>query len=456
MRTAASVGLHLGFSPYSTESAGRVTTWIYGPVPLYALWPAGWAGTAAGAMEAAGALNIGFVVLAVAVACAHYGVGRLAGLCAGLTSILIWPYYPLNMFSAEHVLILFGMAGMILTERGRLWPAALCAALAVWSKQTAVGVALAQLIWLWANEGAGASLRHLGRQLLFGVILAIGFAIIFGPASLWHSMVVVPAGLRWTPDLRWQLVDDGPHLLAAVALAAGAVATCRRNHRLMLPSLTYLCLLPLALAGFFKVGGGIPAFDVEFLWLSPALAVILSRLAHRRTIFALAALAVAVAGFYRVTAYPTSVRPEVEHYREAVYLANGGHAWFPLNPLVTLYSEGRYYPDEDGLYERQTSGHPVSRARLRASLPQDLRRVVYPWGAATWGIAQRETGNAGRRYGLLWLVVECRPPQTASGRRQRQSRAGRPSTHHPACRRARCCRQSAANMKAKTESQSAP
>ncbi len=418
MRTAASVELHLGFSPYSTETTGLVTTWIYGPVPLYALWPAGWAGTAAGAIEAAGALNIGFIVFTVIVACTHYSRSWLTGLCAGLATILVWPYYSLNMFSAEHVLILFGMAGMVLTEKGKLWPAALCAALAVWSKQTAVGVALAQLFWLYGRGGFAASLRHLGRQLLFGAALGCVFVATFGAESLWHSMFVVPGGLRWTPDLRWQLVDDGPHLLAAVALAIGAAFTCRRG-RLALPALTYLCLLPPAAASFFKVGGGITAFDVEFLWLAPAIAVGLDRLLSRRTVFALTALAVAAAGFHRVTAFPASVRPEVEHYREAVYLAKDGHVWFPMNPLITLYSEGKYYADEDGLYERQVSGHPVPRARLLAGLPGDLRRVVYPWGAVTWGIAQRETGSVGRRFGLLWFVVEYKPPRTVSGRHQR-------------------------------------
>jgi hypothetical protein len=413
MRTAASVGLHLGFPPYSTEGAGQITTWIYGPVPLYALWPAGWAGTAAGAIEVAGALNIGLVVLAVAVACAHYSRGWPAGLCAGLVAVLVWPVYSLNMFSAEHVVIFFGMLGIVTLEKGWLHTAACCAALALFSKQTAVGIALAQLLWLWANGGLPAALRHLGRQLSFGAALGCVFVAAFGMESLWHSMFVVPAGLRWTPDLRWQLVDDGPHLLAAVALAAGAAMTCRRGGRLALPALTYLCLFPPAAANFFKIGGSYGAFEVAFLWLAPALAVGLDKLLDRRAAPALVALAVAVVGFYRVTAYPASVRPEVEHYREAVYLAKGGHVWFPLNPLITLYSEGRYYPDEDGLYERQLSGHPVSRARLQASFHGGLRRVVYPWGANTWGIAQRETGNVGRRFGLLWFVVECKPPWPA-------------------------------------------
>ena len=42
----------------------------------------------------------------------------------------------------------------------------------------------------------------------------------------------------------------------------------------------------------------------------------------------------------------------------------------------------------------------------------------------TWGIAVRETGNVGRRFGLLWFVMECKPPQTASDPSPLQKREG--------------------------------
>ena len=107
----------------------------------------------------------------------------------------------------------------------------------------------------------------------------------------------------------------------------------------------------------------------------------------------------------------------------------------PLNPLVTLYSEGRYYHDEDGLNARAVNGHPVTRARLWANLPNDLRRVVYArtpagMGIMGWGIAMRETGNVGRSFGLLWFVVECKPTPTTSDPSPLQKREeARPPVH---------------------------
>jgi hypothetical protein len=419
LRTAASVGLHLGFSPYSTENAGQITTWIYGPVPLYVLWPAGWARTAAGALEVAGAINLGLIVFGVVAACLHYG-GRTSWISAVLVSLFAWPVYTLNTLSSEHVVFAAGMAGMVLMDKGHRRGAALCAVLALFTKQTAFGVGLAQIVWLLVAEGWPAALRHMGRLAAIGAALACLFLVRFHPANLWQCMFVVPGGLPWTPNLRWQLVDGGPYLLAAVAVAVSAAMTCRKGNRLALPALTYLCLFPLAVATDFKFGGSYGAFDVAFLWLAPALALGLGRLGARWPSTVLAgALVAAALGCWRLTRESLDVRPDVEMYREADYLAKGGHVWFPLNPLVTLYSEGRYYHDEDGLNEREVSGHPVTRARLWANLPNDLKRVVYSrtptgMGIMGWGIAMRETGNVGRGFGLLWFVVECKPPMTTS------------------------------------------
>ena len=435
MRTAASVGLHLGFSPYSTGNAGQITTWIYGPVPLYVLWPAGWARTAAGALEVAGVINLGLVACGIVAACLHYG-GRTTWIPAALVSLFVWPFYTLNTFSSEHVVFAAGMAGMVLMEKGHRRGAALCAVLALFSKQTAFGVGLAQVVWLLASEGLPGALRHLGRLAVIGAALACLFLVRFHPASLWQSMFVVPGGLPWTPNLRWQLVDGGPNLLAAVALAIGAALTCRKGNRLALPALTYLFLFPLAVATDFKFGGSFGAFDVVFLWLIPALSLSLGRLGARWPSAVLAgALAAAALGCWRLNRESLDVRPDLEMYREAVYLAKGGHVWFPLNPLVTLYSEGRYYHDEDGLNARAVSGHPVTRARLWANLPNDLRRVVYArtpagMGIMGWGIAMRETGNVGRSFGLLWFVVECKPTPTTSDPSPLQKREeARPPVH---------------------------
>jgi hypothetical protein len=119
-------------------------------------------------------------------------------------------------------------------------------------------------------------------------------------------------------------------------------------------------------------------------------------------------LALAGAGFLRLTSGPLAVRPDAENYREAVYLAKGGHVWFPLNPLITLYREGRYYHDEDGLYERKTAGKPLTEAHLKAYLPPEPHATIFPVGWTTWGLAARLVSESpsinGRPFGR-WVVT---------------------------------------------------
>ena len=353
MRVAASVGLHRGFSPYSTAGTGLATTWIYGPVPLYLLWPAGWARTAAGALEVAGALSLGLVVLGVAVGCASIRGPRSSRLAAALVTLLVWPHFSLVLFSAEHAVVALGLVGTVLMSRGRGNGAALCAALALASKQTALGIGLAQVTWLLFVIGPREAARHFGRWALFSGALALTFWITFGFAGLWHTAVEVPSRLPWTAasDLWGHAESHHTYLLSCVGLPCMGFVCWRRlfwrrTSPLLLPSLTYVFLMPLALATFFKIGGAVSALEVVFVWVTPVLAVLAASLARLSRWAALAgALTIVALASWRLAA-PLPVKPDTEAYREADYLARRapGACWFPLNPLVTLYSEGAVLP----------------------------------------------------------------------------------------------------------------
>ena len=81
-------------------------------------------------------------------------------------------------------------------------------------------------------------------------------------------------------------------------------------------------------------------------------------------------------------------RPHVEVYDEAVELSRRlpGILWFPWNPLVTVYTENRLYPVEDGLYVKQVTGHPEPRPQTRAHLPPHFAAIVVGTGDE-WGLA---------------------------------------------------------------------
>ena len=64
-----------------------------------------------------------------------------------------------------------------------------------------------------------------------------------------------------------------------------------------------------------------------------------------------------------------------------------GHIWFPWNPLVTYYSERRFYHAEDGMFVRFVTGYPLTYDHARAHLPADWTVTALLGQDVDWGIA---------------------------------------------------------------------
>jgi hypothetical protein len=65
-----------------------------------------------------------------------------------------------------------------------------------------------------------------------------------------------------------------------------------------------------------------------------------------------------------------------------------GMVWFPWNPLVTVFSEGRLYHVEDGLYVRSLIGKTFSEPDDRKYLPERFAAITVSNHGSTWGIAE--------------------------------------------------------------------
>jgi hypothetical protein len=80
----------------------------------------------------------------------------------------------------------------------------------------------------------------------------------------------------------------------------------------------------------------------------------------------------------------------VEDHRLAAEIAarHPGAIWFPMHPLVTLYSDHRYYHDEDGLYVRRMSHQPLSPAHAASQLPPAMQLIAQHNEWTDWGIAR--------------------------------------------------------------------
>lgn len=408
MRLAPTIALAQGWSVYPTATEGTISTWMYGPLPLLFFWPASWASSAEGALMIAAALNVALTLVPLALVCftwpaagggSRSPVGRTS---AFLLCLALWPELHYSVLFSDNLAVACGLLGNLLLVRARTsrerWLAAIAATAAVACKQISLGIPLAQVLWLGLTVGPPAALRHGLRCLIAGAAIGAGAIAAFGWEGLWFTLVETPGGIGWAPAPWQRLQIVAPDLALGLGVPALAMIFFRRafaKPTLLLPALAWLCTLPLGIAALMKLGGWTNSIHGFVLWLPAVLAVFFTAQANARRLWgaclAAAAIAAGVASG-RVLHEPTlHLRPQVADHRQAAEFAvqHRGAIWFPGHPLVTLYSEGRYYHDEDGLYIRRSARQPLTERQAASHLPAALRVMAFRNDWAGWGIARR-------------------------------------------------------------------
>ena len=138
-------------------------------------------------------------------------------------------------------------------------------------------------------------------------------------------------------------------------------------------------------------------------------------------ILATALLAAGLTSARLLQTTPLPLQPMTDDYRLAAQIAakHPEAVWFPLHPLVTLYSDRRYYHDEDGLQVHRLSHKPVSHEQAASQLPPAMHLIAFHSGWTDWGIARgmlpvnyRETavGNWTLCNGLVDTPAPLAPP----------------------------------------------
>ncbi len=434
MRLAPTIALAQGWPVYPTAEAGTINTWMYGPLPVLYLWPASWADSAAGALQIAAWLNAALTLVPLALVCALWPVasagpdarpGRAAAL---LLAFALWPELHYSVLFSDNLALAAALVANLLLVRSRsaaaLWTAAALGTATVACKQIALGIPLAQVVWLGLVAGRSAAWRHAGRCLVTGAAIGGGAVALFGWNGLWFTLVQIPGSFGWAPDLGQRLAQVAPALALHLGVPMVAMLAWRRRFAdpaLLLPAVTWLCTLPLGLAGLLKLGGWTNSIHSFVLWLPPVLTTLLATApaTRRRALLPLAAaLGAALLAGGRLGQEPhLALRPQVADYRLAALLAqqHRGAVWFPVHPLVTLYSDRRYYHDEDGLYVRLKAGKTPSPAHAASELPAGMRLMAFRRDWSDWGIARRmlpaEAGELNVGNWTLRGAIATPPPR---------------------------------------------
>jgi hypothetical protein len=394
LRLAPTFALLHGISIYPPLDGGPLTTWIYGPVGLLVNAPVILAPNATLAIEIAGVMNLFTLIAPLAVIC--FGLRDAAprpkaeSLLLLTLAILLLPANSLQFQVADHTAIALGLLSCFLLassdgERA-LVPAAL-AALAIWSKQTAVYLPLAQAVWLLLSGKRSAALRLFGWTLLFALALGAVFGALWGFRELWLNLVEVPARLPWG-DIADKLTRRAPQLALQFGLPSAGLIALWRSGRwpardtasgrfLGLAIAVAIASLLVGLPSFFKVGGDLNALHAWF-YLVPALLLAGRPSLWPRWLPAAAVAAVVLARVPEFRTLPTRPQTAALIQAEAIAGANAGAVWFPYNPLVTFYSDHRFYHVEDGIATRSLAGLGLRQATFRRHLPPQLSGVIYP------------------------------------------------------------------------------
>lgn len=408
MRLAPTVALAQGWPVYPTADSGTINTWMYGPLPVLFMWPAAWAANAADALMIAAWMNAALTLVPLALVCflwpaAGGGPGAWTGRAAALLlSFALWPELHYSVLFSDNLAVACGLLGNLILVRTRtpatLWAAAAIGTAAVACKQIALGIPLAQVVWLGLIAGRAAALQHALRCVVAGAATGLAAIGLFGWTGLWFTLVQIPGSFGWAPDVTQRLGMVVPELLIQIALPAAVMAVLRRRFResaLLLPAIVWVCTLPLGLAGLLKLGGWTNSIHSFVLWLPPVLATLLvtpgSARAGATTLLGAALIAAAVACGRLWHEPRLALRPQVDDYWQAGQLAaqHRGAVWFPVHPLVTLYSDRRYYHDEDGLYVRLKAGKTPVPDHAASQLPPAMRMMAFRNDWSDWGIARR-------------------------------------------------------------------
>lgn len=428
MRLAPSVALARGLQVYASAESGTINTWVYGPLPLLFYLPAALAPTAASALLVAGGLTAALVLVPVVVVCLGWPAApagtddRSRRVVAAVLALAAWPALYFTTLFSDTLAIALGLGANLVLVRARagwqLWLAAAAASAAVACKQIALGIPLAQAVWLGVTLGWRAGVMHALRCAVTGAGLLLAAIAVFGATELRFMLIDLVSGYGWVASLATRLRATGWALPIHVGIPLATMLLAWRHRRrfastMGLPCLAWLCTLPAGFAGLLYGGGWTNSFYSFVLWLPPAAATLLTLSGNPRhqavLVLGSAAAAAAILSFRLASLPAPSVLPQLEARQQAAMLAarNPGQVWFPLQPLVTLYSDGRYYHDEDGLWVRFLGRKPPGVAHLQGGLPPAMRMMAFSNDWNDWGYARTLLPPHTRTIVLKhWTVIE--------------------------------------------------
>ncbi len=402
-RLAPAFALAEGLNPYATRESAAHLGWTYGPVfPLWSL-PASFADNLTASFLIWAALNLGAVALPAWLILRELAPGRAAWVWFGALLVgneITWTQ--LFTIHVDGLCVGLGLLACWSIRRAAVQPAArwlhlaaVCLALAVWTKQVALSLVPGVLVWAWLAGHRALAGRLLLWFTVYGGLHALLFFAWFGGEELLFNLWLFPSRSPWKdgagiaaellrlPVTGWTWLVILALVLAWPVKHPGAL-TLSGGDLPRLLAWVAVFHLPLGLAASIKGAGGLNSLH-SLHYALPLLAAAAARW-HQRNgtrpwlgTVAAVGLLLAVGQGLRTTVREHSAWTLYRGQEEALRFArdNPGRAYLPWNPLVTIITERRIYPFDDALLCLHRANLAPAPAVVRAALPA-RPIILYP------------------------------------------------------------------------------
>lgn len=419
LRITAPVQLVHGYSMYALPGGGPITEYLYPPLSALFFAPAALASSPSGMLAIGGLLTIGIFTLPAL--WLHVGAGVTPWSIAGAIVFLLMVMSDLGLrYTACNIHVEAPAAGLTALAIGCVLPSkergpgvvasALCAVLAVWTKQTVVLLMAVLPAYLWMTYGFATARRWVLSALVIGLAVSGVLVAYFGWRELYFTMITIPsrhkfyleeqggklAGIKSSAYLLWLSTRIAVGVVLAlmvgtIAYARGARAWLQENRWVGL-ALVSIVMVPTSILGASKFLSFLCAHTpTSFFMLAAAttgLAEVASRPGRARVVAAWGL--VGLLGYYgwwigrpllaqrAMIAAQTRNFANNEHEKAYAFArAHPGAVYFPRNPLATLLADGRLDHSDWGLVDWEMGEEPPSRAHLYAALPPHMRWIAY-------------------------------------------------------------------------------
>ncbi len=419
-RLAPLIGLKYGYHLYYPPGEGPLFVTQYGPVAFLAYAPSLLAHTPIGAILTAVACAMGYIFGPIILL--SWQAIRRDGTQAGswVIAALIFGFYTLQSdvmsyaaftvhsdapalgFGAAACVVLFGRSEN--SSQRSLVLAALLVVLATWAKPTAFPGIVVAVLYLWVTENRHKAIDYLKWVVIVGLAVTILFLGIFGPRALIFNVFSLTGKLPFLKTswgaggaIFWQ----SPLLLKECAIPMAIlgfigletwpiirttflnkVKLSLRSNRWSIFALTAVAMFPVSLTHKALVGADVNALDDTLYYFLLAAVTAMGEV-RETSVRRLAGVSLAVLALISAPSL-AHIATDVRQYklnprRQAFDFArrHPHEVYFPLDPLATLYADGRLYHYDVALFDADMLKLSISERQFRDYLPSQLEFVAY-------------------------------------------------------------------------------